>query len=242
MRSSGKFITIEGVEGSGKTTQRALLADYLREQGIDVVVTREPGGTRVGERIREILLSPEYSTLTYQSEVGILGEQMPLFRIPPHSTLTPLTELLLFLAARAQQVAEIMIPALKSGKWVICDRFSDATFAYQGYGRSIDLASIQKLNEIATQRLKPDITVLLDLDVDIGIRRALSAKKEFAGCSNGDRMEQQYKKFHRSVREGYLQLARKEPNRIKVVPVSGSIEEIHNTVVSLVAPFLVKTP
>ncbi|MBI4831995.1 MAG: dTMP kinase [Candidatus Lindowbacteria bacterium] len=218
MRRGGKLISIEGVEGSGKTTQCALLADYLRKQGIDIVETREPGGTRVGEQIRQVLLSPS------------------------NSSLSPASELLLFLAARAQQVEEIIAPALKIGKWVVCDRFSDATLAYQGHGRGIDLDAISKLNEIATGGLKPDLTILLDLDVETGISRAVTHKKEFKESRDGDRIEKQDREFHRRVREGYLRLAQKEPARIMVIPVTGSIQDVHQTVVSLVSPFLVKTP
>jgi dTMP kinase len=216
MDKRGKFITIEGVEGSGKTTQAALLSEYLRKQGIDVVETREPGGTEVGEKIRQILLSPGQSSLTAMSE------------------------LLLFLAARAQQVAEVIAPALASGKWVVCDRFCDATIAYQGHGRGIETRAIQKTNEIATGGFKPDITVLLDLDVETGISRAVAAKREFADGKHGDRMENEHKEFHRRVRKGYLQLAEQQPDRIKVIPVTGSIEDIHKRIVSFVEPFLVK--
>jgi len=216
MNKGGKFITIEGVEGSGKTTQATLLSDYLRKQAIDVVETREPGGTEAGEKIRQILLSPTLSTLTV------------------------ITELLLFLAARAQQVADVIAPALKSGKWVVCDRFSDATLAYQGHGRGIDINTIRIINDFATGGLKPDLTILLDLDVEIGIRRAVRAKREFAESGNGDRMERENKDFHRRVREGYLELAGSEPDRVKIIPVSGSIEEAHKTIVTLVEPFLVK--
>lgn len=216
MNRRGKFITIEGVEGSGKTTQAALLSDYLRKQGIDVVETREPGGTEAGEKIRQILLSPTLSTLTV------------------------ITELFLFLAARAQQVAEVIAPALKTGKWVVCDRFSDATMAYQGHGRGIDTDAIRIMNDFATNGLKPDLTVLLDLDVEIGIRRAVRAKREFAESRNGDRMEKENKEFHRRVRTGYLELAGSEPDRIKVIRVAGSIEDAHRTIVTLVEPFLVK--
>jgi len=213
----GKFITLEGVEGTGKTTQCVLLCEYLRRQEIDVVETREPGGTPLGEQVREILLSPGVSA-------------------PPSAT----SELLLFLAARVQLVTEIIVPALDSGKWVVCDRFSDATLAYQGYGRAIDIEAIRKLNETATGGLKPDLTLLLDLDVEIGIRRAVGGKKEFSGSKNGDRMEMENTEFHRRVREGYLELAEKEPGRIKTIPVTGSIEEVHRTIVSLIEPFLVK--
>ncbi|RJP74614.1 MAG: dTMP kinase [Candidatus Abyssobacteria bacterium SURF_17] len=216
MSKRGKFITIEGVEGSGKTTQATLLSDYLRKEGIDVVETREPGGTEIGERIREVLLSPA------------------------HAGLVSPAELFLFLAARAQQVSEIILPALGAGKWVVCDRFCDATMAYQGYGRGLDINIIRSVNELATGGLVPDITILLDLDVEIGIRRAVSAKREFANHASGDRMEKEGPEFHRSVRKGYFELASREPDRIRVIPVSGSVEEVHRTVVSLIKPFLVK--
>ncbi len=216
MDKRGKFITFEGVEGSGKTTQAALLCDYLRKEGVDAVHTREPGGTELGERIREILLSPT------------------------DSTPAPVAELLLFLAARAQLVADVVVPALEDGKWVVCDRFSDATLAYQGHGRRIATEEIRKLNEIATGGVGPDMTILLDLDVKTGISRAVAGNKEFVESSNGDRMEREDRKFHRRVRDGYLEIAREEPGRIKVIPVTGSIEEVHKTVVSLVEPFLVK--
>ncbi len=240
MDKRGKFITIEGVEGSGKTTQAALLAEYLYKRGMQVIGTREPGGTGVGERIREILLSPAHSDLTYLSEINRPGMQLALF---PHSTLTPITELLLFLAARAQLVRDVIRPALDSGMWVVSDRFSDATLAYQGHGRGIPVKAIQQVNDLATGGLKPDITVLLDMDVDLGIRRTLSAKREFANSDSietVDRMENEHKEFHRRVRKGYLQLAEQQPDRIKVIPVTGSIEDVHRTIVSLVEPFLVK--
>ena len=207
---------MEGVEGSGKTTQAALLCEYLRRHETDVTETREPGGTVLGEKVREILLCPA------------------------NSALAPVSELLLFLAARAQQVAEVIAPALKEGRWVICDRYSDATLAYQGYGRGLDLGTLQELNDIATGGLRPDMTILLDLHVETGLERAVAAKMEFAKGGNGDRMERENAEFHYRVREGYLQLAGQEPDRIKMIRVTGSIEEVHRTVVSLVEPFLVK--
>lgn len=216
MNKRGKFISIEGVEGSGKTTQAALLADCLRREGVAVVETREPGGTNIGEKIREVLLSPSNGAIVSSAE------------------------LFLFLAARAQQVSEVIQPALGAGKWVVCDRFCDATVAYQGYGRGLDIEIIRSMNELATGGLIPDITILLDLDVEIGIGRAVSAKNEFAGQASGDRMEKESAEFHRKVRDGYLELASREPERIRVIPVTGSVEEVHKTVVSLVKPFLVK--
>jgi len=214
MDSRGKFITLEGVEGTGKTTQSALLCDYLRAHDIDVVETREPGGTPLGEGIRPLLLSQR--------------QKAPSAR----------AELLLFLAARAQLVEEIIAPALAAGKWVVCDRFSDATVAYQGYGRGLDVEDIKRLNEIATGGLRPDRTILLDLDIETGIRRALAGKKEFSGGGRGDRMEKEDAEFHGRVREGYLELAKREPDRIVTIPVTGSIEDIHRAIVSLVEPIL----
>ena len=210
----GKFITLEGVEGTGKTTQCALLCDYLRARDVDILETREPGGTPLGESIRKLLLEP--------------GDDAPSVR----------AELLLFLAARAQLVARIIMPALEAGKWVLCDRFSDATIAYQGYGRGLDVEAIKNLNEFATAGLKPERTILLDLDVETGITRALTAKKEFDGYARGDRMENETLKFHNRVRDGYLALAEKEPGRIRTIPVSGSIMDVHKLVVSLIEPFV----
>jgi len=217
MNSRGKFITLEGVDGSGKTTQAALLASYLRKEGIEVVDTREPGGTNLGEEIRRVLLSPG------------------------NSDLTDIAELLLFSAARAQLVAEVIKPSLAEGKWVISDRFSDSTIAYQGYGRGIEIDVIRKLNEVAAAGLEPDMTIILDLDVETGIRRAFSSQMEFTGNEAGDRMEMEQEEFHESIREGYLQLAKREPDRIKTIQVKGSIEEVHKSIVSLIEPFLTKS-
>jgi dTMP kinase len=212
----GKFITLEGVEGTGKTTQVALLCDYLRGHDVDVVETREPGGTPLGESARRLLLEP--------------GDDAPSAR----------AELLLFLAARAQLVARVIMPALEAGKWVICDRFSDATIAYQGYGRGLDVEAIKSLDEFATGGLSPDRTILLDLDVETGITRAVAGKKEFGGAGRGDRMESEDLKFHRRVRDGYLSLAEQEPGRIRTIQVSGSIEDVHESIVTLIEPFFAK--
>jgi dTMP kinase len=212
----GKFITLEGVEGTGKTTQVALLCDYLRGHDVDIVETREPGGTPLGENARRLLLEP--------------GDDIPSAQ----------AELLLFLAARAQLMARVIIPALDAGKWVVCDRFSDATIAYQGYGRGLDVETIKSLNEFATRGLSPDLTILLDLDVETGITRAVAGKKEFDGGKPGDRMENEDLKFHRRVRDGYLSLAEQEPGRIRTIQVAGSIEDVHELVVSFIEPFFAK--
>jgi dTMP kinase len=216
MADRGKFITLEGIEGTGKTTQCALLCDYLRGHGIDVVETREPGGTSLGEEIRRLLLSPE-------------GEGPGIE-----------AELLLFLAARAQLVKQVIVPSIEAGKWVICDRFSDATLAYQGYGRGIDPEAVRKINEVAVGGIRPDKTILLDLDVETGIRRAVAGKAEFSSSKSGDRMEKEDKAFHRRVREGYRLLAGQDPGRIVMVSVTGSIEDVHGVVVSHIDPLLAK--
>ena len=215
MDKRGKFITFEGVEGSGKTTQATLFSGYLRNKGLGVVETRDPGGTALGEEIRKLLLSP--------------------FNSVP----TPIAELLLFLAARAQLVTEIIVPAVEAGRWVVCDRFSDSTLAYQGYARAIGAKVVRTLNETATGGLNPDMTVLLDIDVEKGIKRALAEKGEFSKDKEGDRMEKEAEEFHRLVRKGYLELAEQEPERIKLISASGTIQEVQDIVTSLVEPFLV---
>lgn len=214
MVDRGKFITLEGVEGTGKTTQCALLCDYLQGRQVDVMETREPGGTSVGEKIRRILLSPAGDDPSVK------------------------TELLLFIAARAQLVRDVIAPALESGKWVVCDRFSDATIAYQGYGRGIDVEVVSNLDNFATGGLKPDRTILLDMDVETGIKRAVAGKAEFSTSNSGDRMEKEEVEFHRRVREGYLWLAGREPARIKTISATGPIGDVHKAVVSHISPLV----
>jgi len=179
----GKFITIEGPEGSGKSTHSRLLCAYLRGKGYRIVHTREPGGTRISESIRSVLLSRK------------------------NKGMADACELLLFMAARAQIVNEAIKPALKKGYIVVCDRFHDATVAYQGYGAGMDLRVIESLRKLATGGLKPDLTVLLDVESCAGLRRG----------GVRDRMEVKSLRFHKKVRDGYLKLARKEPRRIKVI-------------------------
>ncbi|MEK7681943.1 MAG: dTMP kinase [Chloroflexota bacterium] len=180
--SGGLFITFEGGEGSGKTTQARLLARRLRRRGVDVLLTHEPGGTPLGERARRILKGA----------------------IPA----SPLAELLLFAAARAQLVAGVLRPALEAGTWVVCDRYTDSTAAYQGYGRGLDMEAIRAVNALATGGLRPSLTFLLDVPVEAGLRRK--------GASD-DRFEGEGLAFHRRVRSGYLELARREPGRVVVV-------------------------
>jgi len=181
------FITLEGPEGSGKTSQLPALADYLRDAGYDVIVTREPGGTAVGDQIREILMNLK------------------------NISIVPRTEILLFLAARAQHIEEFIRPALAIGKVVLCDRFSDSTLAYQGYGHKTDLKILQALLDFATGGLKPDLTLLVDVPVEIGIERKRKNSAEW------NRLDAYELAFHQRVREGYFVLAEAEPERWVIV-------------------------
>ena len=189
------FITFEGIEGSGKTTQLRRLAGRLP----DAVVTKEPGGTPLADEIREILLDAQ-------------------------SRLDPVAETLLFAASRRQNVAEVIRPALDKGRVVLCDRFTDATLAYQGFGRLLDLDRLRMLNDWATGSLQPDLTILLDLPEDVGLRRARS--RNVGAPKNEGRFEAEDLKFHRRVREGYLALAASEPERFIVVNGNGSENEV----------------
>lgn len=190
MMRAGRFITLEGVEGSGKTTQAAVLADALRARGHAALVTREPGGTPVGQAIRAIFLDPKVA-------------------------LEPATELLLVLADRAQHVREKLRPALAAGEIVISDRYSDSTVAYQGYGRGLDLKLLGELNRLASDTLTPDLTLVLDCPPELGLERtrARQAGREVAA----DRFEGERLEFHRRVREGFLAVARAEPARVTVI-------------------------
>jgi dTMP kinase len=188
------FISFEGTEGSGKTTQVRLLKEYLRSKNRTVLITEEPGGTKIGRKIRDILLAPE-------------------------NHIDPLTELLLYNSSRAQHIRETIYPALIKDTIVITDRFIDSTVAYQGYARGLDLAIIKTLNEIVSPDLKPFITFLLDIDVEEGLKRNRGAQKT-------DRLEQETVEFHKQVRQGYLQLASEEPDRLKVVDASGSMKNV----------------
>ncbi len=190
----GLFITFEGVEGCGKSTHSKLLFEYLKKSGYLILHTREPGGTKLGESVRRVLLDSS----------GIL--------------ISDLAELFLFEACRAEIVKEIIMPALDKGSIVISDRFSDATFSYQGYGGRVDLEAIKTLDRVATTGLVPDLTILLDIDTLEGLRRA--RKKGI------DRMEKKDISYHKRVRSGYLKLSKQYPGRIKRVEVSGEIPEV----------------
>lgn len=189
----GLFVTFEGPEGSGKSTQSSLAAEDLRSRGYDVLHTSEPGGTELGKKVREIILEKD------------------------HIPMDCLAELFLFEADRAQHVREVILPAILEKKIVICDRFNTATFAYQGYGLGMDMDLIKRVDSAATGGLDPDLTVLLDIDITLGMSRAHAR-------SRADRMEKRGEDFHRKVREGYLDLASRHPGRIKVIEVVEDIE------------------
>ena len=210
----GTFITFEGGEGSGKSSQARLLAEYLKEKGYDVEVTREPGGTGIGDAIRAILLNPELS------EMGNVAE------------------LLLLAASRAQNVHERIEPALARGAVIVCDRFIDSTLAYQGYGRDFDLGLLNSLNSLATGGVTPDLTILLDLSPEVGLERSKALDKAEAKQGEGDRFEQEDIEFHRRLREGFLELAEAEPDRFRKIAVQQGMEETHKMVVEIVEGFL----
>jgi dTMP kinase len=199
------FITFEGIEGSGKSTQVRLAARYLEERGIRTLVTAEPGGTPLGERIREMLLNRG------SLSVGTGAE------------------LLLFAAARSQHVHSLILPALRAGNWVLCDRFTDATVAYQGYGRGLELDLVRGVNAFAASGLVPRLTLLVDLPVETGLARALDRAAREPGPAE-DRFEHEEAAFHRRVRSGYLEIARQEPDRFRVIDGSRPIDEIHREI------------
>lgn len=184
---TGTFVTLEGPEGAGKTTQLKQLSKQLDVLGIDHIVTRDPGGTPLGRQIRRILLNPE-------------------------NPVNPMSELLLYQADRAQHVGEVIMPALKEGKLVLCDRYTDSTMAYQGYARGIDFEIIEDLNQVATGGLRPELTILFDLESSEGLSRLHPG--------GHDRLEREAIEFHHKVRDGYHQLAKKEPKRWKTIDAS----------------------
>ena len=208
------FITFEGIEGCGKTTQVKLLAEELFRQGHRVTLTREPGGCAIADKIRAILLDAE------------------------NAALTPLSELLLYAAARSQHLNDAVRPALAAGDIVICDRFTDATVAYQGYGRGLDLDLIGQLNTLATNGLAPDLTILMDCPVAVGLGRALSRINGTPGPKE-ERFERESQRFHEAVRAGYLTLARQEPTRFAVIDADRPVPAIVSEVVMVVMAQLI---
>ncbi len=206
----GKFITFEGIDGSGKSTQLRMLANELRIRGFNVLPTMEPGGTPLGRRLREAFLETE-------------------------ETVAPLAELLLFAADRAQHVNFLVKPAVAEGKIVVSDRFADATFAYQGAGRGFPATIVNQVIELATGGLKPDLTLFFDLPVQIALTR--TASRNDAG-EQKNRMDKENTAFYERVRESYLQIAASEPERFRVIDAEGSTSEIQTRVVEIVAEFL----
>ena len=201
--SRGRFVVLEGIEGAGKSTHSAFLAGWLKEQGMAVVAAREPGGTALGERLREILLDPE-----------VTG--MP-----------PLAELLLMFAARSASLKEVILPALDDGSWVICDRFVDSSYAYQSYGRGIPLQCVEALEEQVLDGLRPDLTILLDTPVDLGLSRKL-------GPRDGDRFERESREFFERVRGGYLERAAAGGERYRIVDASRSRQDVQEELTNAV--------
>lgn len=201
----GRLITFEGPEGSGKSTHVKCLAGRLRRLGYTVLITREPGGTPVGEAVRHVL------------QHDAAGE-----------TIVPEAEALLFVACRAQLVRTVILPALKKGLWVLCDRFADSTSAYQGYGRGLGAAAMRQLNEFAVDGARPDATILLDIDVRRGLQRL--GARNVATRAKHDRIERESLRFHRKVLAGYRDLARKNPRRFIVIPADRDQREVETDI------------
>lgn len=195
----GKFITVEGGEGAGKSTNLDFIHQYLLQAGKKVVMTREPGGTPVGEKIRELLLDKQQTSLSDNAE------------------------LLLMFAARAQHLEQVILPALQAGSWVLCDRFTDATYAYQGGGRGIDNARIATIENWVQGEIRPDLTVLLDLPIEEGLKRA-------GNRSEPDRFEQEKHEFFHRVRQAYLDLAKTNPERYRIVDASTSLVDVQKQI------------
>jgi dTMP kinase len=204
----GILITFEGIDYSGKTTQVKKLVSYLRRKGYKVILLREPGGEKVSESIRQVLLASK------------------------NSGMNPVTELLLYIASRAQLVSKIILPALKQGKLVICDRFYDSTLAYQGYGRGLDKKKIEYLNKISTLGVKPELTILIDIPIRVFVERMRKNDKK------KDRIEKEKIGFYKKVREGYLKIARGEKKRLKVIDGSCEIDEVWSEVKKIADIFL----
>ena len=198
------FITFEGPDGSGKTTQLKLLASALREQGVDVVTTREPGGTEIGDQIRAVIMNMK------------------------NKAMDPRTELLLFNASRAQLVEELIRPSLAAGKVILCDRYADSTMAYQGYGHGLDKDELRRLLNFATGGLKPDLTLLFDISAEAGLKRRLSNHDEW------NRMDDYALQFHERVRGGFLELAAADPERWVVIDADRDPGVIHAEVLDIV--------
>ncbi|MBI5416385.1 dTMP kinase [Candidatus Poribacteria bacterium] len=198
----GLFITFEGTEGCGKTTQLKMLSEYLEKKKIKHIVTKEPGGTKISDKIREIVMNPEFKMMT------------------------PITELCLYTASRAQHIEEQIIPTINKGEIVLCDRFSDSMIAYQCFGRSISRKLVDTFNRLATHGFKPDLTFMLEIPFEIGLERAKKTKKQFSSSGKGDRLEQEKLDFHMRVLRGYKKIAMRNPKRVKVIDGTGSKDKV----------------
>lgn len=209
---NSRFITFEGIEGSGKTTQIQMLSNHFEERGIDHLLTREPGGTPIGDQIRKLVLNPG------------------------NAAMTPTCELLLYAAARAQHIEQVISPALLAGRLVLCDRFKDATMAYQGFGRGIRLDVVDALHGLETLSIQPDLTFLFDIEAGVALLRART--RDHTKSRDETRFEQEALEFHERVRSGYLEMARQEPGRFVVVDARGTVEEVHHRVVEAMDRFL----
>ena len=208
------FITLEGIEGSGKTTQIWRLVEFFEDRGIECVATRQPGGTLIGENIRSILLDPA------------------------NSALEPLAELLLYLADRAQHINELIRPALKNGKTVVCDRYFDATLVYQGFARGLSIELIRQLHQLLFDDLKPDVTLLLDLSPQAGLERAWQQLNNGQRSGDESRFEAEAVAFHEKVRAGYLELARLEPERFRIIDAAQTQNQVFAAMRQIVSSFL----
>ncbi|CCU79958.1 Thymidylate kinase [Halanaerobium saccharolyticum subsp. saccharolyticum DSM 6643] len=203
--TEGFFITFEGIEGSGKTTQINLLAEFLKNKGYDVLVSREPGGTPLGEKIRHLLLDPQYESMDYR------------------------TEILLYAADRAQHVKEKIKPAIEQGKIVISDRFADSNLAYQAAGRGLDYEIVYQINDWVIDSTWPDLTFILDIDIKEGLKRARAQSFD----AEGDRLEREVDEFHQRVREAYLKMAEKD--RFALVNAGESIENVQKNIENIIS-------
>ena len=208
------FITLEGIEGSGKTTQIKNIAEFLHSKKHDCIITREPGGTKIGEKIRSILLDPESRGMDH------------------------ITELMLYMADRAQHIKEIISPCLSKGQTVLCDRYYDATIVYQGFARGLNIGFINTLHELVFENLKPDLTILLDLSPKIGLSRAWKQIKKGSRTALETRFEKETLSFHQNVRKGYLELARKEPFRFRIIDASKNEDQVKNDIIKSFAKWI----
>ena len=213
-----KLITFEGIEGSGKSTQIKLVAEYLIEKNIPLLITQEPSGTDIGRKIGGVLFNREHYYMCAE------------------------TEMFLFCAARAQHVRELIMPALKQNKVVLCDRFSDATYAYQGFGRGLDQDFIKLVNDYSSMLLKPDLTLLFDLPVEIGLKRATARNNRLKEPSSIDRFERENMDFHMRIREGYLNMLKDESNRFRLIDATRDVDTIQKEVRRHIIDFIVETP